>query len=267
MNLGKRILEIRKENKLSQEEFSELFNVTRQTVSSWENSKSYPDIETLVKISDKFNISLDILLKENKDMITSIDKNVKSTKKLKITVLILIILIILLVSFFLIKNSSRKTPKEVALKQIAYGNEVYSFNAKSDNFLMDNGKIDFTLENSLIQITDFKLKEDSKINSKEITHGAIWVYFDNFLWGMVEYNSKDKESFEEWLDEVLLLETVSLPCREKYDINSCEAGRSTLINKEVFPNNMKIQIDYSIASEYISEFLETSIVCNYSDLK
>ena len=35
MNLGKRILEIRKENKLSQEEFSEIFNVTRQTVSSW----------------------------------------------------------------------------------------------------------------------------------------------------------------------------------------------------------------------------------------
>ena len=62
--LGKKLTEIRKENKMSQEEFAELFNVSRQTVSAWENSKSYPDIETLIRISEKFNISLDILLKE-----------------------------------------------------------------------------------------------------------------------------------------------------------------------------------------------------------
>ena len=58
MNLGNKIQEIRKKNKMSQEEFAEIFNVTRQTISSWENSKSYPDIETLIKLSDKFDISL-----------------------------------------------------------------------------------------------------------------------------------------------------------------------------------------------------------------
>lgn len=89
MNLGNKIQEIRKKNKMSQEEFAEVFNVTRQTISSWENSKSYPDIETLVKLSDKFNISLDILLKEDKIMIKKIDKKIKNYKKVKILLLII----------------------------------------------------------------------------------------------------------------------------------------------------------------------------------
>ena len=61
MNLGDKLIEIRKENKMSQESFAETLGVTRQTVSNWENYKNYPDINTLIKISDKFNISLDIL--------------------------------------------------------------------------------------------------------------------------------------------------------------------------------------------------------------
>ena len=84
MNLGKRIVTIRKERKMSQEDFAELFNVTRQTISSWENSKSYPDIETIVKISDKFNISLDILLREDKNMIETYKNDSKQKKIFRI---------------------------------------------------------------------------------------------------------------------------------------------------------------------------------------
>ncbi len=100
MNLSTKIIEIRKENKMSQEEFAEFCNVSRQTISSWENAKSYPDIETVIKISNKFNISLDILLKEDKKMIEEIDKKIVNNKKLKITI---IILILLLVAIFLFK--------------------------------------------------------------------------------------------------------------------------------------------------------------------
>ena len=94
MNLGNKILEIRRKNKMSQEEFAEIFNVTRQTISSWENSKSYPDIETLVKLSDKFNISLDILLKGDKKMIKKIDEKVKNYKKIKMILFIICSLLI-----------------------------------------------------------------------------------------------------------------------------------------------------------------------------
>lgn len=259
MNLGKRLLEIRKENKLSQEEFSEIFNVTRQTVSSWENSKSYPDIETIIKISDKFNISLDILLKENKDMIANIDKKVKNSNKLKCIILALIILIILIIFLFPSRICNTETEKEIALKQVEYGTEVISFTGETDNFIMSNGKIDFTIENSLIQITDFNLKDNAKINSKKITYALIQVYFDDEFWSMTEYSNNKKESFEEWLNNTLFLETVSYPCRENYDSTKCEAGRSTLIDKSLFPDNMKIIIDYDIDSEITSETFEVSI--------
>ena len=74
MSIGKTILNVRKEKGMSQEEFGELFHVTRQTVSNWENEKNYPDLNTLVTMSDMFEISLDKLLKEDKQMVKTIDK-------------------------------------------------------------------------------------------------------------------------------------------------------------------------------------------------
>lgn len=81
MTLGSNIQKIRKEAQMSQEDFAEMFQVSRQTISNWENSKSYPDLETIVKISDSFNISLDILLKEDLVMVKTFDNEIKSTKK------------------------------------------------------------------------------------------------------------------------------------------------------------------------------------------
>lgn len=72
--MGNEILNIRKERNLTQEEFGQLFHVTRQTVSNWENEKSYPDLRTLVEISNQFEISLDKLIKEDVEMIKNIDK-------------------------------------------------------------------------------------------------------------------------------------------------------------------------------------------------
>ena len=62
MNIGNQIANIRKEKQLTQEEFGNLFYVTRQTVSNWENGKSYPDLQTLIDISNQFGVSLDVLV-------------------------------------------------------------------------------------------------------------------------------------------------------------------------------------------------------------
>lgn len=82
MKLGKEIAQIRKDHSMTQEAFGQLFHVTRQTVSNWENGKSYPDLETLVAISDHFGISLDMLLKEDAHMIQTIDKERRAGKRL-----------------------------------------------------------------------------------------------------------------------------------------------------------------------------------------
>lgn len=81
MNIGKNIREIRTKNNMSQEEFGRLFFITRQTVSNWENEKNFPDLKTLIEISDRFDISLDKLLKEDKEMVESITAKVKIAEK------------------------------------------------------------------------------------------------------------------------------------------------------------------------------------------
>lgn len=100
MNLGDKLIKLRKDNKMSQEQFAEEICVTRQTVSNWENYKNYPDISTIVKISDIFNISLDVLLKGDSKMINDIDTKVKNSKKYRnILIIICSIFCILIISF------------------------------------------------------------------------------------------------------------------------------------------------------------------------
>ena len=74
MNIGNEIQKIRKEQCLTQEEFGGIFHVTRQAVSLWENGKTYPDLQTLVEISSHFGISLDALLKEDTNLVQTIDQ-------------------------------------------------------------------------------------------------------------------------------------------------------------------------------------------------
>ena len=63
MELGKQIKKYRTEANLSQEELADKIFVSRQTISNWENDKNYPDIKSLVLMSEVFRVSLDNLIK------------------------------------------------------------------------------------------------------------------------------------------------------------------------------------------------------------
>lgn len=63
MELGNQIKKYRKERSLSQDALAERIFVSRQTISNWENDKSYPDVNSLVLLCDAFEISLDQLVK------------------------------------------------------------------------------------------------------------------------------------------------------------------------------------------------------------
>lgn len=68
MELGTQIRKYRNERTLSQEALAEKVYVSRQTVSNWENDKSYPDVNSLVLLSEVFEISLDQLIKGDVEM-------------------------------------------------------------------------------------------------------------------------------------------------------------------------------------------------------
>ena len=60
--IGQFILQLRKDNNLTQAEFAEMFSVTYQAVSKWENGKNIPDIVILKEICEKFDINISELL-------------------------------------------------------------------------------------------------------------------------------------------------------------------------------------------------------------
>ena len=63
MELGKRLKEYRARAGMTQDELAEKLFVSRQTISSWENDKSYPDIHSLLMLGEVFGVSLDTLVK------------------------------------------------------------------------------------------------------------------------------------------------------------------------------------------------------------
>ena len=63
MTLGEKIYELRTQHNLSQGDLANELNVSRQSISKWENGNSTPDLEKIVKLAEIFNVSLDELIK------------------------------------------------------------------------------------------------------------------------------------------------------------------------------------------------------------
>ena len=102
MNIGDKIKNAREENKLTQTQASESLMVSRQTISNWENGKSLPDILSVIRMSELYQISLDELLKGDKAMMDKIEKDIeisKTEKKIikyaRISILVGVIILIL----------------------------------------------------------------------------------------------------------------------------------------------------------------------------
>lgn len=63
MELGNQIKKYRSELQISQEQLADRIYVSRQTISNWENEKSYPDVKSLILLSEVFQTSIDKLIK------------------------------------------------------------------------------------------------------------------------------------------------------------------------------------------------------------
>lgn len=97
MDIGQKLKSARIAASLTQESVAEKIGVSRQTISNWENNKSYPDIVSVIALSDLYSISLDELLKEDKNMIEHLEEStnvVNSRKKLSKLIQIMSFLVI-----------------------------------------------------------------------------------------------------------------------------------------------------------------------------
>lgn len=65
MILAEKILKLRKENGMSQEELAEKLNVSRQSVSKWESAAAYPELDKILELAKLFGVTTDYLLKDD----------------------------------------------------------------------------------------------------------------------------------------------------------------------------------------------------------
>lgn len=183
MNLGNKIMTLRKKNNMSQEELSEKVGVTRQTISKWELEETTPDIMQAKKLSEIFKVSLDELTGNNVNNI--IVEKISNTEKLagiiikilKLFGIFITIFVILLISLIIYFNISKSNfnDREIAGK--------YEINCSLDNneyvYLIEYNK-DFQIINAggdafIGNHTDVEMIGDA---NKAIAH--IEDYFKNY---------------------------------------------------------------------------------------
>lgn len=88
-NFGEKLKMLGEQNDITQEKVSQKLNVTRQSVSNWENNKNYPDLTTLVTLSQLYNISLDDLLKDENNVVKSMKTELNSYRSSELIKLII----------------------------------------------------------------------------------------------------------------------------------------------------------------------------------
>ena len=106
MDIGNKLNRARTKANLTQEQVAEALGVSRQTISNWENEKTYPDIKSVVTLSDLYGVSLDYLLKDKEetsmsnylDFLEESTNTVKSRNKLSMLILVLTYLVIWAIS-------------------------------------------------------------------------------------------------------------------------------------------------------------------------
>ena len=99
MTIGERLLKLRKEKNISQEELANELDVSRQTISKWETDQSLPDSDKIIPLCKYFGITSDELLTGNSNIKEAHVQNVKSNfaRNIAIAVMLYIFSIISIV--------------------------------------------------------------------------------------------------------------------------------------------------------------------------
>ena len=105
MDLGSKILELRKKQNLSQEKLGEKVGVTRQTISNWELNITLPDTKQLIALSQTLLVSIDELVVNNtQDLLTQkvekVEEKITTNNNLTKLIIALIVLVALLLIIF-----------------------------------------------------------------------------------------------------------------------------------------------------------------------
>lgn len=107
--IGERIRTERQQQKITQQELADQLHVSRSAISNWENSRNYPDLNSIVLLSDIFEISLDNLLREDTKIVNHISNEQKKSERRKAALTVvtaLLVVGIIITSYSVYQNVS-----------------------------------------------------------------------------------------------------------------------------------------------------------------
>ena len=130
-NLNEKLKQLRIDGKFTQQQIADHLFVSRQAVSNWENGKNIPDLSTIILLSKFYGVSLDTLLKGEKEVIKSMKKELDSINASDLTGIVLMIILSfvlpvfgLVIAVYVLKKSKDpaypKWAKVLALLAIAF---------------------------------------------------------------------------------------------------------------------------------------------------
>ena len=151
--IGKYIKEQREKLNLTQSDLGDKVHVTRQAVSSWENGKTIPDSEMLLKLSEIFSVTINEILgaetieKATLELVNENNKKSLKIKKLMISFLFIIILLVLsILSIYFINNYNSI--------------QVYKISGRSNNFKIRDGIVISAAGESYFKLGDILVDKD-----------------------------------------------------------------------------------------------------------
>lgn len=207
MELGRRITELRKTNNLTQEGLAERCSVTRQTISNWENGKSYPDLEMLVFISDSFDISLDALVKGDGKMVQEITKEQRKGRfqNYKMAALTVGLLLLVGLGLYALEHTYVRLSTEDCGAEVVEVNSVH----------LDDVKIDWDRKMAFYKLPNDNARTYYGVNGTKAPAKGIYVFEGE------EYNQLMNNKVASYI-------TLEVPDRAVVSVGSSKAGADTV---------------------------------------
>ncbi|MGO2964171.1 MAG: helix-turn-helix transcriptional regulator [Carnobacterium maltaromaticum] len=187
MRLSERLKEERKKRDYTQEDVAKILGVSRTTVSSWEVGRTYPDLETLVALSDLYELTLDELVKEDTKLVETVSKQLENAKKWK-WMLLLLFVASLLVIIYSAYNENSERSNEMTAEEIINKNYITPISNYSNIQVTQNKDDNFSPNIE----ANIKLKENYVVNA-----GVTQFVHDNSTLYVYVLQSVSRESIAE----------------------------------------------------------------------
>lgn len=196
MTVAEMIKETRTTSNMTQEEYGLKLGVSRQTVSSWENGRSMPDLQMLIDICNIYHISLDKLLNEDNKFVNRIDFYGRIGKILKVVSACFIIAVVLFaIVFFRWKIIA--TDKNEAFANNA---KEWGFALKDGYYQMEEDNVYYQLPNQKLPLfkDDFFAKNSSAYFDIDDTEISIAIYDEKNIVNIIFNHNRSLEG--EWTE-------------------------------------------------------------------